>query len=167
VQSESPPLDNALSIKTDTETDQRLAAVKRVSVSAILQQQEANIRTELEKLNLSSNSKETVDILIQHLAVSQLFYAAERLYRQIFGSQISILKHMNLFGLMTRDEIKGFYDEAAAKFPVLYPNYSFDAYIQFPTQSKSYNDCRRYPLQHHTFWKRIFAMDGFARRFGG
>jgi hypothetical protein len=128
-QSDTAPIENSLSIKPDSETDPPLAQVKRPNVSVIIREQEARIRVDLSKLNLADN--EAVDLLIQHLAATQLFLAAERLYRIIFGSQIAVLKHLNLYGPANRVIIQKFYDEAKEKFPQVYNPYPFESYVNF------------------------------------
>jgi hypothetical protein len=128
-QSETAPIENSLSIKPDSEADPRLAQVKRPNVSVIIREQEERIRADLSKLQLAD--AEAVDLLIQHLASTQLFLAAERLYRIIFGSQISVLKHLNLYSPVNRVIIQKFYDEAKEKFPQVYEPYPFEAYVNF------------------------------------
>jgi hypothetical protein len=128
-QSDTAPIENSLSIKPDSQTDPRLEQVKRPNISVIIREQEARIRVDLSKLNLADN--EAVDLLIQHLASTQLFLAAERLYRIIFGSQIAVLKHLNLYGPANRVIIQKFYDEAKEKFPQVYNPYPFESYVKF------------------------------------
>jgi hypothetical protein len=128
-QSETAPIEKSLSINPDSEPDPRLAQVKRPNVSVIIREQEARIRADLDKLKLEDN--EAVELLIQHLASTQLFLAAERLYRIIFGSQISVLKHLNLNSPANRVKMQTFYDEAKEKYPQIYEPYPFEAYINF------------------------------------
>jgi hypothetical protein len=72
-------------------------------------------------------------LLIRHLAVYQLLYAAEQLYRVIFGSQIALLKAMNTSagGGCPRAVIEVVYNSAKARYPELYPKYSVGRYIDY------------------------------------
>jgi hypothetical protein len=149
-QSEATPIDNSLALKPDPNTDKRLASVTRVSVPVIVREQEDRIRAELVQLNFSDNSKDAVDLLIQHLALSQLYHAAERLYRLIFGSQIAVLKSMNLRGPLDRNQLRSFYDTAAAIYPLVYDKYPFEAYINFLKTNNLIvtTDDTRYSITH-------------------
>jgi hypothetical protein len=128
-QSDTAPIEKSLSIKPDSEPDPHLAQVKRPNVSVIIRGQEARIRADLNKLKLADN--QAVELLIQHLASTQLFLAAERLYRVIFGSQISALRHLNLYGPANRVIMQKFYDKAKEKYPQIYDPYPFEAYLNF------------------------------------
>jgi len=85
-------------LKLDPEAERRLLQVKQASISVTIRNQQQRIRNELIKLALINDKDEAIDVLVQHLAMSQLYHAAERLYRLIFGSQIAILRHLNLYG---------------------------------------------------------------------
>jgi hypothetical protein len=130
-QSESTSsISDSLSISPDSETSHQLATVKRISVSLTVRAQEDRILADIDKFKLS-NTTETINLLVRHLAVYQLYHAAEQLYRTIFGSQIAVLKRMNFEGPMNRDAMRKFYDEAAEKFPMLYNKYPFESYANF------------------------------------
>ncbi|HJU20379.1 MAG TPA: hypothetical protein VJ770_28320 [Stellaceae bacterium] len=129
VQSEATPIVSTL--KLDPETERQVSELKQMDVPVIIREQKLRIRKDLEKLSLLNNKDETIDILIQHLAIQQLLYAVERTYRIIFGSQIAILNHLNVNDPTTERIIQVFYEEAETKFPKAYENYSFDAYLSF------------------------------------
>jgi hypothetical protein len=130
-QSESTSsISDSLSISPDSETSHQLATVKRISVSLTVRAQEDRILADIDKFKLS-NTTETINLLVRHLAVYQLYHAAEQLCRTIFGSQIAVLKRMNFEGPMNRDAMRKFYDEAAEKFPMLYNKYPFESYVNF------------------------------------
>ena len=99
--------------------------IKQVSISVTIRKQQQRIRDELIKLALINDKDEAIDVLVQHLAMSQLYHAAERLYRLIFGSQIAILRHLNLCGRFGYSRDLRFYDMAKIKYPELYEKYSF------------------------------------------
>jgi hypothetical protein len=130
-QSESTSsISDSLSISPDSETSHQLATVKRISVSLTVRAQEDRILADIDKFKLS-NTTETINLLVRHLTVYQLYHAAEQLCRTIFGSQIAVLKRMNFEGPMNRDAMRKFYDEAAEKFPMLYNKYPFESYVNF------------------------------------
>lgn len=97
----------------------------------ILLEAEQMIRNDLEKRGLDYQG-EVANILIRHLAASQIAYAFERIYSIIFGSQIEILNHLNTDSRgATRPELGTFYDSAAEKFPHVFQAFPFDDYFEF------------------------------------
>ena len=99
--------------------------------SPLVSRREGLIRQDLKKLQLDAPSPEAIDVLVRHLALTQLFLNAEQIYRTIFGSQIALLKQLNIAGSMTRDKLQSFYDTAKAQFPLLYDTYSFEQYLHY------------------------------------
>jgi hypothetical protein len=78
------------------------------------------------------NGPETVELLIHHLALTQATARAEFVYRTIFGSQIALLKSMNVHGgRAPRIALEAIYDVAKANFPDLYSKYSLKSWIEF------------------------------------
>jgi hypothetical protein len=96
--------------------------------SVLLRQQ--RIRVDLKKIESQPDQKK-VGLLVRHLALTQAEYFAERVYRLIFGSQISALRWMNTFGPATVDQVRRFYETAKSKFPDGYEGYSFDVWFDF------------------------------------
>jgi hypothetical protein len=111
------------------EAAQRLSEVRSINVAPILQEQELLIRKDIERLKIES--PELTDLLIKHLAVTQLALRAETVYRTIFGSQIVLLKNANTLGPRSRIELSQFYEETKAKFPGLYEKYTFEQYLHY------------------------------------
>jgi hypothetical protein len=68
---------------------------------------------------------------VNHLAVTQLQLRAETTYRTIFGTQIALLKFLNMRGGGTSTRLSQFYEDAKKAFPELYANYSFEQYLEF------------------------------------
>ena len=99
--------------------------------SPLVQRREELIRQDLEKLPLNNNPQEAINILVRHLAIAQLFLYAEQVYRTIFGSQIALLKQLNIALSLTRDKLESFYETAKDQFPVVYATYSFDQYLHY------------------------------------
>lgn len=108
----------------------RLEAVKNINVPPIALEQANLIRTDLNKLGIV-DTQERVDLLVNHLAVTQLWLRAEVIYRTIFGSQIQILKSINTTPGKTKAELLEFYEQAKTTFPKVYATYSFDQYLQY------------------------------------
>ena len=83
-------------------------------------------------MNLDTSRQETVDLLIQHLAVNQAAATAERIYRTIFGSQIAMLKLLNTRGgTAARGGLEAVYDVAKSRSPDQYGTYSFQQWINY------------------------------------
>jgi hypothetical protein len=75
------------------------------------------IRAQLAQLHFDLNTTETTDILIRHLAYAQAVYTAERVYRLIFGSQLSLLRALNIEVSRTDLQIRPFYEKARKNNP--------------------------------------------------
>jgi hypothetical protein len=125
-QAESKPVGKGLA---DPETEKRLQAVRNIDVVPIVQEQANLIRADLQKLNVSQ--QEQIELLVKHLAVTQLWLRAEYTYRTIFGSQIALLKFLNTTGAGTRAQLLQFYETAKLQFPELYTGYSFEQYLHY------------------------------------
>jgi hypothetical protein len=122
-QSQAKPDEGGLEIKAVTKTDQQLDPMQRPNVPPLVRDREVRIRTDLAKLQLNEKPRKAVDLLIEHLATAQLLHAAEQLYRRIFGSQVAVLKHLNLVVSATEEKIAEFYDSASSQYPELYSRY--------------------------------------------
>lgn len=113
----------------DAETENRLRQVRNIDVAPIVQEQQNLIRADLRKLGIAQG--EQVELLVKHLAVTQLLLRAEFTYRVIFGSQIALLKFLNTSASGTRAELSKFYEHAKTQFPQVYETYSFEQYLHF------------------------------------
>ena len=122
----------AVDSSSPNSVDERLKQVRRVAVSPSVTQREKRIQDDLEKMRLSPN-QETVDLLVQHLAVQQALNAAEQTYRTIFGSQIALLKFLNTRGTVLLQELESFYQGAKEKFSEFYTKYSFQQWLHYMT----------------------------------
>jgi hypothetical protein len=105
-QPQARPAEGGLESNVAARTDQQLDPLQRPNVSPLVRAQETRIRDDLAKLHLNERPEKGVDLLIEHLAISQLLHAAEQLYRFIFGSQIAVLKHLNLSGCATEEQVQ-------------------------------------------------------------
>jgi hypothetical protein len=111
------------------ELAQRLNEVRNLHVPPIVLEQERLIRSDIERLRIGQ--AEAADLLIKHLAVTQLSLRAETVFRTIFGSQITLLKTVNMIGTRSRAQLLEFYEETKIKFPVLYASYTFEQYLHY------------------------------------
>jgi hypothetical protein len=107
----------------------RLQKLRSVGNEALALEQADIIRNDLGTLGL--NQGETIDLLIRHLAVTQLTVRAEVAYRTIFGSQIALLKFLNIGPGNTTQELERFYTQAKAQFPHLYGRYPYEQYLNY------------------------------------
>lgn len=114
------------------EAEKRLKEVQSFVVPSVMQEREALIMADLQRMNLAK-SVDAIPILVRHLAAVQLVAAAEQVYRTIFGSQIAVLRYMNSSGCCNVQQIANVYEEAKRRFPALYENYSLEQYIGYLT----------------------------------
>ena len=81
------------------------------------------------KTNVKPEEREA--FLLRLLAQSQLEAAFERIYRLIFGTQISGLRWLNERGHITVDEAREFFKPFEAQNPDYYKDYGFDGWLRF------------------------------------
>lgn len=99
--------------------------------SIAIQEQEDNIKKELDNRGFT-NSQDKINFLIRYLAINLLSLHFERINAAIWGSQISILQHLN--SRIDGDTVmilKSFYDNVYRMYPETFTNYSFEQYMQF------------------------------------
>ncbi len=89
------------------------------------------LKDDLRQLNFSLESPETAEVLIRHLAVTQLLQRAETLYRLIFGSQMAAMERMNFHGPQEQEHITPFFEKARNRSPRFYADTNFDTWIGF------------------------------------
>jgi len=117
----------------DTGLENRTSPIEQAKYgeSPLVRRREDLIRQDMKKFQLDAQPQEAIDVLVRHLAVTQLFLYAEQVYRIIFGSQIALLKQLNIALSLTRDQLESFYGTAKAQFPLLYDTYSFEQYLHY------------------------------------
>jgi hypothetical protein len=99
--------------------------------SPLLSDREDAIRREIEKL-FPSDMTGRVNTLVTHLAATQLALAFESINKLIWGSQLELLLHVNsLFNGAAVDELRVFYEKAAATHPTGLKEYPFESYLGF------------------------------------
>jgi len=98
--------------------------------SPTLREQEAAIQKGLEDRRVAG--EEAVKVLTRHLAANQIALYYERLNSAIWGSQIYLLRFLNSSMTGETSEIpRRFYDSAAANYPDVYSQYSFESYMDY------------------------------------
>jgi hypothetical protein len=99
--------------------------------SLLLQEQEKAILKDLDEKGLKDRN-ETVEVLVRHLAGTQLDLYFERINSRIWGSQVFLLQELNSSATPIPEEmLTSYYEEAAKRYPVVYKNYTFQNYLDF------------------------------------
>jgi hypothetical protein len=90
------------------------------------------IKSELERLGFTASDAETTEVLVRQLATQLCVSHFERVYRLIFGSQISALDLLNTSGPLLADVIKSIFFTTAGNFePDFYQNFTFEQWLSF------------------------------------
>ncbi len=101
--------------------------------SPAIRDREKRIKMDLESRGLEA-SGDTISILIRHLAASQFMVFAERVYNNIFGSQIHVLKRINesrLTGLQKEVVDRHFIHVSTVLFPEHLKGWTLQTYMDF------------------------------------
>lgn len=109
-------------------TDANSLLINSLKGPALLSR-EAEIREWLGTGNPSAEREET---LIQYCGVVAFCYQFERLYRWIYGSQLSFLQQLNESrpGL-DLETVRLFYASGVEQYPDVYESYSFERWLEF------------------------------------
>ena len=93
---------------------------------------ENSIREDLDHMKIDESRQ--IEILIKSLASAQGTLNYENIHRVIWGSQLSLLRHLNTTSKGSSLEVlKVFYDEGSVRAPDMYANYSFEQYLAYLT----------------------------------
>jgi hypothetical protein len=95
-----------------------------------------DIRETLETLRYPLADAGTSEVLIRHLAVTQLMHRAEALYRLIFGSQLDAMHVMNQQGPQPESVIAPYFERAKSRSPKFYRDFGFDQWVGFLVQQQ-------------------------------
>jgi hypothetical protein len=99
-----------------------------------LRQHEQALIAELQSRRLDSTS-DTTKILVRYLAKTQLVLACEFIYRLIFGSQIALLKTVNMRGGSMPDaDVHQFYQTVSSTYPDVFLADQPEPYLNFLTR---------------------------------
>ena len=83
------------------------------------------------KINELTDDNKKIETLIKYSEALYLILSFERLYNNIFGSQLYILDFINTNNSETKNDLKIFYDNAKERHPDFYETYSYDEYFNF------------------------------------
>lgn len=77
------------------------------------------------------DAKEREQFLIRALAGGSVSYLHDMTWASIFRSQLQVLNELNSAGAKMLNELRPFYDAAAAADPGVYKSYPFEAWVSF------------------------------------
>jgi len=98
---------------------------------ALIDEDVETIKGQLVTMDMPLDSEDTAQILVRHLATTQLMLRCERTHRLIFGSQIAALHLMNMQGPQPESAIKLICEGARTKETQFYGSYNFENWIRF------------------------------------
>ena len=117
--------------QADAPTSKEVQDLLQSFDSPALLQQERVLFADLEARKLDSTS-DTTKVLVRHLAKTRLVLACEFVYRFIFGSQIALLKRINMMGGgMSEANAHEFYQAVASAHPDVFPADLPGPYLDF------------------------------------
>lgn len=103
-----------------------------INDTPLINEQVDAIKADLTKRGLTFDSS-TDEILIKHLAATQIALNFETTYNLIFGSQLTLLKELNAIkpqGL-SKQEVELYISRVFKQFPNSYNDWDFDKYLSF------------------------------------
>jgi hypothetical protein len=101
----------------------------------IITEQEERIKQDLKKRSLDFTGN-TAKVLIRNLAASQVINWFEKTYNTLFGSQITLLKHLNVTPEGTSYEFaSNFFSDVKNQYPNQLSTWTLEQYLQYPTES--------------------------------
>ena len=134
-------IENVLRIQQSTEPEPQDASEQRQTFSELMRAfdsatfrlQENSIKADLEGQDLTDT--ETIEVLIRHLAGTQLELIFNEIDYRIWGSQVELLQHLNSSLGSSAEELRGFYNLAVRRSanPGEFVKYTFEQYLQFLT----------------------------------
>ena len=99
---------------------------------AVINERSINIKNDLDSRGIS-NDEEKIKILIRHLAGTQISLAFETVHSNIFGSQIFLLKRLNVVRGQGLNEalINEHIDQVKARWPEQFGQWTEELYLKF------------------------------------
>jgi hypothetical protein len=105
--------------------------ILQAPASRLLGQQEQSIRDNLEQLGVTDPA-ERENLLVRDLAQTKLRESFERLYQELWGSQLAALQLINQHSAeITQDGTRSFFEDAKREQPEQYGDYSFEEWFEF------------------------------------
>ncbi|MEC3875759.1 hypothetical protein [Chryseobacterium salviniae] len=104
----------------------------QIGNSIVIESMENNIKSTLITKGLDTTS-ETSTVLIRHLAGTQLLLGFERTHKYIFGSQLNLLRELNLIAPegFTKKEIENFFENVKEEFPNSFSGWDLKKYLVY------------------------------------
>lgn len=99
--------------------------------SALITEVETNLRKQVDEF--SSDSSEREKMLVKVLAAHQIALDFEKIYRAIFGSQLTMLQSLTASSSVFEDPetYRPYYEQAKSKLPDFYGSYTFENWLSF------------------------------------
>jgi hypothetical protein len=112
--------------------DERRKAVRNFGHGIpLIDESVRSIKADLAALEMPLSSEDTTEVLVWHLATTQMMLRCERTHRLIYGSQIVALHLMNNGGPQPESALHPIFDSARAKEPQFYGSYTFEDWLGF------------------------------------
>lgn len=104
----------------------------QIGNSIVIESMEKNIKSALITKGLDTTS-ETSTVLIRHLAGTQLLLGFERTHKYIFGSQLSLLRELNLIAPegFTNKEIEDYFENVKDEFSNSFSGWDVKKYLAY------------------------------------
>ena len=98
--------------------------------SVPVRERENLIKAELQARHLDYTG-DTIDVLVTHLAHTQIALTFEQIYKIIFGSQLYILKQVNMKGMLTEAELVAHFEHVKKLFPPTFDTWTTESYVSY------------------------------------
>jgi hypothetical protein len=120
------PIDNLTDGKSDIELDSilNLFAPETLDFSKFTVTKQSN----LEALDTQEDREK---VLLSYSQIIFLFMHFNKIYYNIFGSQIRILQRLSSSIIESRITLLSFYNDAKSAFPKVFENYPYDTYLNY------------------------------------
>lgn len=118
------------SVKPTPNEQQNLQHLIPLDPTGIREEIEEKLNKELEQI---SGNEQKIDILVKNLAQQNITNTFEKIYHNIFGSQIKLLEFLSVQpeGSAPVQSITPFFDSAKYNHPEVFLNYQFSDYMVF------------------------------------
>jgi hypothetical protein len=113
-------------------TTDKLTQFEGMNRTKAMTELELSLKSDLTKLIKENkfNNEQTVDYIINRLAIARLLKHFDNVYSGIFGSQIALIYKLKSNKLQKK-EAKTFFDDAKEKEPEFYKEYSFSKWAMY------------------------------------
>ncbi len=117
-------------VKPDANKQQDLQHLIPVDPTGLRSKVEEKIQSQLLEIN---NDNEKIDILVKNLAQQQISNAFEKIYYNIFGSQIKLLEYLSVQteGKSDAETLNGIFEDTKKDNPDFFKEWEFSDYMNF------------------------------------